>query len=194
MLSLDITGTLHGSYSKLRQTTQLLKNTDSQKSDISDTIKTNWCGRGGVGVGVGVGGVDGSRTGRGSASGQVRSKSPAWESLIVCARTVQAVRDRNACVTTETERRNPQTDLAECAPMRTEQVVDTPTDAVTSCSQDTLACYTHNASASSEWAALGARFCVCARVCVIQDDKNQLLHRNCSFPNSKKHKPLPMLS
>lgn len=37
------------------------------------------------------------------------------ESLIVCARTVQAIRDSNACFTTETERRNPQTDVAECA-------------------------------------------------------------------------------
>lgn len=56
----------------------------------------------------------------GSQSYTFASKDSSSESLIVCARTVQAVRDRNACFTTETERRNPQTDLAECAPMRTE--------------------------------------------------------------------------
>lgn len=61
-------------------------------------------------------GSDGGRTGRGVA-GKSRSYRLIQDSGIesLCARTVQAIGDRNACVTTETERRNPQTHLARCA-------------------------------------------------------------------------------
>lgn len=58
-------------------------------------------------------GRDGLRRAYPKVTGLRRDSS--IKSLIVCARTVQAIGDGNACFTTETQRRSPRTNLAECA-------------------------------------------------------------------------------